>query len=204
MRTKVAVALVIAAFLLGGVIAGLVGVVLMRKPKPVQVANTVTVIQQIQALSDLVTVKYVMEKVVIFTNASTTTLGQLPNVMKIPGFDEERITLLAHGVVKGGVDLSKIKIDDVQTENKTITVRLPKSTIMDAYLDETRTQVMDRRSGVFRSFDRNLEQQARQYAWSEMHKAARQGGIEREAEARAKEQLERLLRSMGYSEVEFK
>jgi hypothetical protein len=204
MRTKAAVALVIAAFLLGGLIVGSVGLSLARKPKAPQVANTATVIQQIQALSDLVTVKYVMEKVVIFTNSATTTLGQLPNVMKLPGFEEDRITLLAHGVVKGGVDLAKIKVDDVQAENKRITVRLPKAVIMDAYLDETRTQVMDRRSGLFRSFDRTLEQQARQYAWSEMHRAARAGGIEREAETRAREQLQRLLRSLGYSEIEFK
>ena len=194
----------IAAFLVGGLIVGSVGVALSRKQKAPQVANTATVIQQIQALSDLVTVKYVMEKVVIFTNSSTTTLGQLPNVMKLPGFDEDRITLLAHGIVKAGVDLAKIKVDDVQSENKKITVRLPKAVVMDAYLDESRTQVMDRRSGVFRSFDRTLEQQARQYAWGEMNRAARAGGIEREAEERAKEQLQKLLRSLGYSEIEFK
>jgi hypothetical protein len=55
---------------------------------------------------------------------------------------------------------------------------------------------------LFRSFDATLEKQARQYAWSEINRAARQGGIEREADQRAREQLTVLLKSLGYQEVQ--
>jgi hypothetical protein len=204
MRTRTAVALVIAAFLVGAGIAMTLGLYFVRRANTPKIANTATVIQQIQSLSDLVTVKYVMQKVVIFTNSSNTTLGQLPNVMRLPGFDEDRITLLAHGIVKAGVDLAKIKPQDVSTSNQRIVFRLPHSVVTDAYLDETQTQVLDRHTGLLRSFEKTLEQQARQYARSEMARAARQDGIEHEAEQRAKEQLQHLFRSLGYTEIEFK
>ena len=204
MRTRAAVALVVAAFVFGVAIAACVGLFFLHRPQSPSVANTATVIQQIQSLSELVTVKYVMQKVVIFTNASTTTLGQLPSVMKLPGFDEDRIMLLAHAVVKAGVDLSQLKREDIQSSAGMISIRLPRPVVMDGYLDETKTQVLDRKAGLFRSFDKTLEQQARQYARSEMIRAARQDGIEREADERAREQLQRLMQSLGFTNIEFK
>lgn len=203
MRTRSAVLLVCAAFVLGAALALSLGLGFLRRSTAPRVVGTATVIQQIQSLSDLVTVKYVMQKIVIFTNASTTTLGQLPNVVHLPGFSEDRITLLAHGVVKGGVDLSKLSARDVQASGEKIVVRLPQAVVTDAYLDETQTQVLDRRSGLMRRFEPTLEQQARQYARLEMTRAARQDGIEREAEQRAREQLQRLLKSCGYRDVVF-
>ena len=63
--------------------------------------NTVVVVQQVQTLSDLVTVKYVMEKVEIVNSPPTSTLGQF-----VQG--ENRVLLLAHGIVKAGIDLKRI------------------------------------------------------------------------------------------------
>jgi len=51
--------------------------------------NTTTVVQQVQTLSDLVTVKYVMEKVVVLEDAKW--------------YGENRVLLLAHGIVKAGI-----------------------------------------------------------------------------------------------------
>ncbi len=202
MRNKVAVALVALAFLAGLAVSAVLGLLLMRRQAAPQIAGTATVIQQIQTLSELVTVKYVMQKVVLFTNAPTTTLGALPNVMKFPGFDEDRVTLLAHGVAKAGVDLSQLKPEDVSVSGRSIALRLPPGRLTDSYLDEAQTQVLDRKAGLFRTFEKTLEQQARQYARSEMGRAARQGGIEKEAEQRATELIERLLRTMGFEKVE--
>ena len=72
----------------------------------------------------------------------------------------------------------------------------------DVYLDEKRTQVLDRQTGLLRRFDKNLEKTARQYAVTEVQRAARLGGIEREANERAREQLGNLLKTLGYKEVE--
>ena len=65
--------------------------------------------EQVQTLSDLVTVKYVLEKVVILEDAKW--------------YGENRVLLLAHGIVKAGIDLKRITPDDVTISGKTICLR---------------------------------------------------------------------------------
>src|SRR4051812_36667107 len=113
MRTKSAVALIVAAFLLGVVIAFVVTRSLARSSAP-QVIGTATVIQQIQSLSELVTVKYVMQKPVIFSVGSSSYLVNMAKELGLPGTAEDTVTLLVNGVAKAGVDMSKLQPGDVQ------------------------------------------------------------------------------------------
>src|SRR5437879_5161068 len=73
---------------------------------PPQIANTATVLKQVQSLSELVTVKYVLEKVVILEDAKQV-LG-----VSIPGGDN-RVWLLAHGIVKAGINFKDLHPDDI-------------------------------------------------------------------------------------------
>ena len=70
-----------------------------------RVYNTSTILQQVQTLSELVTVKYVMEKVVIQEDPPQNSIRRL-----LP--DDTRVILVAHGIVKAGVDLSKMQPGD--------------------------------------------------------------------------------------------
>src|SRR5580765_6811421 len=90
-----------------------------------RVLNTATVLRQVQSLSQLVTVKYVMEKVVVIEDARW--------------FGENRVLMVAHGIVKAGVDLSQLKPADVDVSGQRVKVRLPSAQITDAYLDEKQT-----------------------------------------------------------------
>lgn len=152
--------------------------------------NTATVVRQVQMLADLVTVKYVLEKVVILED--------------VKWYGENRVLLLAHGVVKAGIDLKRISADDVTVEGKKISLRLPSPQITDAYLDEPRSQVIDRTTGLLRTFDKDLEQTARQNAVDDIRRAARREGILEEAEKRARLELELFLRQAGFEQVEFR
>jgi hypothetical protein len=154
--------------------------------------NTATVIQQVQTVSELVTVKYVLERVVI-----------LEDIKWIAGLGESRVLLLAHGVVKGGIDLSKIKEGDVRITGKKVVIKLPPAQIMEAYLDEKQTRVIERTTGLLRTFDKDLEQTARQNAVDDIRRAARTGGILKEADVRARAQLTNLFKQMGFESVEF-
>ena len=156
------------------------------------VYNTATVIQQIQTVSELVTVKYVLERVVI-----------LEDVKWIAGLGESRVLLLAHGVVKGGIDLSKIQEGDVRISGKKVVIKLPPARIMEAYLDEKQTRVIERTTGLLRTFDKDLEQTARQNAVDDIRRAARTGGILTEADIRARAQLTNLFKQIGFESVEF-
>jgi len=158
--------------------------------------NTATVVQQIQTLSDLVTVKYVLERVEIVDSPPTSTLGQF-----VQG--ENRVLLLAHGIVKAGVDLKRIQKEDVAIAGKKIILHLPPPQITDAYLDERQTRVIDWQKGFLRDFDKDLETTARQNAVDDIGRAARQAGILGDAEDRARLELGVFLNQAGFDHVEF-
>jgi hypothetical protein len=152
--------------------------------------NTTTVVQQVQSLSDLVTVKYVLERVVVLED--------------VKWYGESRVLLLAHGVVKAGVDLKRLKPEDVMISGRKIVLHLPPPQIMDAYLDDKNSQVIDHTTGLLRSFDKDLEQTARENAVDDIGRAARMGGILDDAQKQAETQLGSFLRQAGFEQVEFR
>ncbi len=178
----------------------LVGVLFQKfsgaKPPP-QIYNTSTVITQVQGLSELVTVKYVMEKVVILEVPSESVLAQI-----FAG--QSRLMLLAHGIIKAGIDFQQLGTNDLRIEGKKILFKMPPAKITDSYLDDTKTQVLERTTGLFRPFDRNLEQNARRQAVDDLKRSARYNGILKEADDRARTQLVHLFHQLGFSEVEFR
>jgi len=151
--------------------------------------DTTTVVEQVQHLSDLVTVKYVLEKVVILND--------------VKWYGENRVLLLAHGIVKAGIDLKRLKPEDVAISGKKITLHLPPPQITDAYLDDQRTRVIDWTTGLFRTFDQNLATTARQDAVDDISRAARMDGILKDADERARLELFLFLHQSGFEQVEF-
>jgi hypothetical protein len=195
MNKRLAILLAIAVsviFLLGLLIGFALPRLLGTNGGP-RVQNTSTVIQQIKTLSELVTVKYVIEKVVI-----------LEDVKWVAVLGESRVLMVAHGIVKAGVDLGKLQPADIQVSGKKIVIRLPAAQITDAYLDENQTRIIERTTGLLRAFDKDLEQTARQNAVDDIRRAARTGGILKDAEERAVIQLRTLFHEMGFEDVEFK
>lgn len=152
--------------------------------------NTATVVEQVQTLSDLVTVKYVLEKVVIVDDAKW--------------YGDNRVMLLAHGIVKAGIDLRQIKPEDVTITGQKISLKLPPPQITDAYLDDTQTKVIDNTTGLFREPDINLEQTTRADAVEDIRRAALTDGILADADTRAKLELNLFLRQAGFQQVEFR
>ena len=157
--------------------------------RSLQLYNTATILKQVQTLSELITVKYVMEKVVVLED--------------VKWFGDNRVLMVAHAVVKAGVDLGQVQPADCQVTGKKIALRLPPARITDAYLDDTQTKVIERTTGLLRTFDKNLEQNARQQAIDDIRRSARNSGILKDADGRAQEQLTNLLKQLGFEEVEF-
>src|ERR1051326_8314692 len=153
-----------------------------------RIQNTATLLKQVQTLSDLVTVKYVLEKVVILDD--------------IKWYGESRVLLVAHGIVKAGIDMREIEAADVRWEDKKVVLKLPRAKIMDVYLDDHKTRVVDRATGILRTFDKDLEQNARRQAVDDLRIAARFNGIYEDAAERARLQLSGFFHQLGL-EVEF-
>ena len=174
-------------FIVGLVLGGVVGRMWPQAGSPL-IANTATVVRQIQTLNELVTVRFAMEKVVVLEDAKW--------------YGDNRVTLVAHGTVKAGFDLQKVQAGDVQISERKIRLRLPPAMVTDAYLNDRETQVLERSTGVMRVFDKTLEQEARKQAVGHLIVAAKKAGILAEAEERARLQFLAMLLQAGFTDVE--
>jgi hypothetical protein len=152
--------------------------------------DTASVVHEVQPLADLVTVKYVMDKVIVLED--------------VKWYGENRVLLLAHGVVKAGIDLKRLSPADVTITGKKISLRLPPPQITDAYLDDRASQVIDHSTGLLRAFDKDLEQTARQNAVDDIARAARRSGILDDADKRARTELDAFFKHAGFESVVFR
>lgn len=152
--------------------------------------NTATLLKKVQTLSQFVTVKYNLEKVVVLDDAKW--------------YGDSHVVLVAHGVVKAAIDLDQLGPKDIQISGKKISIMLPRSRVVDAYLDDQKTQILERATGMLRIFDKDLEQNARRQAVEELRLAALQNGILNDASDRARAQLAVLLYQVGFTDVDLR
>jgi hypothetical protein len=116
----------------------------------------------------------------------------------------DRLLLVVHGDVIAGVDLGQLQSQDVAIQGKTISIRIPKSQILVTRLDNSKTRVYSRDTGLFSSPDPNLETEVRQEAERQLQDAALQGNILKTADDNARSTLSALLGSLGFTTVDFR
>lgn len=155
--------------------------------------SAMTVIEGVQALSRLETASYQIEKVI------TAESGQGP----LGFLFGDKLLLIAHGEMVAGVDLSYIGPNDLMTTDEgAVYVRLPPAEVFVATLDNARTYVYDRRTGVA-GMNMQLETNARQEAERLMLQAAIENGLLETAEDNARDVLRSLFISLGFKHVIF-
>ena len=153
-----------------------------------------TVVNRIQQLQRLETVVYTMDKVVSGEKGSAL----LPDFLA-----GDRLLMLVHGEVVAGVDFSGLKSGDVVVEGKTVHLRLPTAQVFSTRLDNARTRVYSRQTGLLVPVDPNLETQVRQEAERQLLQAALVDGILKTANQNARATLTSLLQGLGFEGVEF-
>jgi Protein of unknown function (DUF4230) len=84
-----------------------------------------------------------------------------------------------------------------------VTIIVPAAEILVASLDNNKSYVYDRQTGLLTKGDVNLETQARQVAQQQIQQAALEDGILKLAQDNAASYLERLLSSLGFTDVVF-
>lgn len=163
-------------------------------PTPTIYPDPITVIREVQSLTRLETAQYTIEKVV------TAEIGQ----ETFSFLFGDRLLFVAHGVVIAGVDFAKMSTSDlrVDPEGRAYVV-LPQPEVFVATLDNEKSYVYDRQTGLLTKGDITLETQARQIAEQEIRKAALEDGILELAGTNARNYMERLLKALGYTEVTF-
>jgi len=157
------------------------------------------VVQGIQRLNELATVKYTTQ--VLVTEEENNQIFRQPLPEFLTG---EKVLLVAVGEVEAGVDLDELEPEDVRVTGDTVYLDLPAARILDSSLDEDKTRLYDRDRGVFKiRGDDDLIEEARRDAVDKMVEAARENGILDKAQNNAETSISTLVTSLGYDEVRF-
>ncbi|NPA30527.1 MAG: DUF4230 domain-containing protein [Chloroflexi bacterium] len=163
-------------------------------PTPTVVPDPVTIVHQVRQLARLETVQYTIEKVVTAEAGQEGLWGTLFG---------DRLLFVAHGVVIAGVDLSKLKPEDLWIQDGVLYVRLPEPEVFVATLDNEKSYVYDRDTGLLTKGQVDLETLARQVAEQAILEAALEDGILEQARANAEVFLSRLFAQLGFERVVF-
>jgi len=162
-------------------------------PTPTIIPDPVTIINDVRSLARLETIQYSVEKII------TADSGQ-EVLTKLFG---DRLLFVAHGIVIAGVDLNQLETGDLELRNNILTVDLPDAEVFIATLDNDKSYVYDRQTGILTKGEQDLETLARQAAEEEIRNAALEDGILDQAQLNAEIYLERFLDALGFEEVIF-
>jgi hypothetical protein len=154
------------------------------------------VVERIQSLSRLETVVYSLDSVVEGDKSSPV----LPDILA-----GDKILLVVHGQSVAGIDLNKLKSEDVKidgADSRSIHVSLPPSEIFATTLDNQGTRVYARTTGLLVPADQNLESDTRTKAQHQLQESALSDGILDAARKNARATITALLFSFGFQHVE--
>src|ERR1700677_4838179 len=155
------------------------------------------VVQKIQRLNRLETVVYSIDTIVEGSKSSAV----LPDLLA-----GDRILLVVHGQSIAGIDLARLKPEDVRIEttngSQSIHVSLPPSQIFMTTLDNQHTRVYLRSTGVLVPADPNLETNTRAKAEQQLQQSALADGILDTASKNARATVTTLLYGLGFHEVD--
>lgn len=165
--------------------------------RPMVTISAPDVVEKVQRLSRLETVVYSLDTVV----ESKESNPILPDALA-----GDRLLMIVHGQTIAGVDFSKLKPESVQitegSNGRTIRLVLPPSEVFLTSIDNAKTRVYERETGLFVGADPNLESATRAKAQGELQQAALNDGILDSAAKNARETLRAMLEGLGFARVD--
>jgi uncharacterized protein DUF4230 len=165
----------------------------LLNPTPTIIPDPVTYINEIRALARLETIQYSIEKVITGETGGGT----------FQALFGDKILFVGHGTVIAGIDMEKLQPEHMRFENGVLTVKLPPAEIFIATLDNEKSYVYDRETGILAKPDVNLETLVRQRAEEEIRGAALEDGILEQAQLNAEAYLFKFFAALGYPNTIF-
>lgn len=151
------------------------------------------VVMKIRQLNRLETVTYSIDKIVE---------GERESILWPSFLAGDKIILVAHGEVIGGVDLGKLRAGDVSVAGDAVRVKLPAAEILTTRIDNQATRVYSRMTGLLVGADPNLESEVRAQAERQIAQAAIDEGILDKARQNARTSVGALLSGLGFQRVD--
>ena len=167
--------------------------------RPLTVISAPMVVDRVQRLNRLETVVYSLDTVVESNESSPV----LPDMLA-----GDRLLMIVHGQTIAGVDMSRLRPEDVQitegSDGRAISLALPASEIFLTTLDNAKSRVYARDTGLLVKADPNLETVTRQKAQAQLQQAALSDGILDAAHKNARTTVTAMLQGLGFSKVDVK
>ncbi len=160
---------------------------------PTPTPTPIVVITHVNALGKLETIEFAIRTVIDLENEPANLWERI--------FGSDQLILVAEGEVVGGIDLDKVKPEDIVVRGTTVNITLPSPEILYSRVDNERSYVYERNTGLLRPIDPTLESRARQLAEQSMVDWAIQRDIYSKATESARMRMENLLRSLGFTEI---
>jgi len=185
-------------FLLGLMVTAMVGAFLWlwsgsSADGPHIDTSRLTVVRQVQQLARLESVVFGMDKIV----AGGEENKYLPQFLV-----GDRLLLMAYGEAIAGVDLGKLDESAVELDGETLRITLPEPELFVVRVDNERTRVYSRQTGLFTRVDPHLETEARREAERQLRQAAIDNGILTLARDHARATLRAFVGALGFTTVE--
>jgi len=188
-----ALAGLLSVFLIGHTQAGLSSLWSAITGRNTVIMSQGSVVERIQRLQRMETVVYNMDKIVS---------GGRSNPILPDFLTGDRMLMVVHGQVVAGIDFTLLRSSDVQISGKNLHLHLPNARVLLTRLDNSRTRVYSRSTGLLAPVDPNLETEIRQEAEGELLEEAVKGGILMKAHDNARTTLTTLLLGLGFEKVE--
>ncbi len=167
--------------------------------RPLTIVSAPDVVEKIQRLNRLETVVYSLDTVV----ESSESNAVLPDALA-----GDRLLMIVHGQTIAGIDMSKLQPDSVEITDgsggRSIKLTLPASQVFVTTIDEGKSRVYTRDTGLFVKADPNLETVTRQKAQDELQAAALNDGILDAASKNARATVTAMLEGLGFAHVDIK
>ena len=169
----------------------------MISGRPLNIVSASQVVEKIQRLNRLETVVYSLDTV----EETTESNPVLPDA--IAG---DKLLMIVHGQTIAGVDLSQLKPDSVEITDtggsRTIRLTLPPSQVFFTNIDNDKSRVYARDTGLFVKADPNLETVTRAKAQADLQQAALADGILDAATKNAHATVTAMLEGLGFEHVD--
>lgn len=149
-----------------------------------------TVLERIQSLSSLLTIRYNYTSVIL-------PQRELPPILA--ALYRDKLMIVAVGHIKAGIDVNRLVVKQIGSD--TVEITLPAPQLMDCFLDEKASYAISRDTGFFARTLPNLDVETRRYVVGQLRDMALKANIFMEVQTQASTVLRSFTAGMGIKNI---
>jgi hypothetical protein len=158
--------------------------------------NHHTMLKSIEAIGKVELVKYNFKEITELAEKNEKYLW----IFDVP---DSRAVLISHGEATGCIDLTKIKLEDIQFNNDAVTIKLPLPELCYYKLDLNSTKIYSLQKARYFSDEKELIEKAYKSAEEQIKNAALNSGILDQTKNNAEVLLKPILEKIAGKKVYF-